>query len=239
MTVQGSNAGQPKLTRKGEATRARIVAAASQLMFERGVAVTGIDDVKAAAGVSSSQLYHYFADKQALISAVVAYQTEDVLWFHEFLLDRLDSLESLRAWRDLIVELKSDRGCIGGCPIGSLASELSERDPASRYALATAFDRWERGIRAVLERMRDRGELSADADLAGLGLATLAALQGGLLLAQVCRSIRPLEVALDEMLARIESHCRVTADHEFSRASQMTTLSAVARRELNSTLSTG
>jgi hypothetical protein len=69
--------------------------------------------------------------------------------------------------------------CQGGCPIGSLASELSERDPANRHALATGFDRWETGIRAGLKRMRDRGELRADADPAALALATLAALQGG------------------------------------------------------------
>ena len=35
--------------------------------------------------------------------------------------------------------------------------------------------------------------------------ATLAALQGGLLLAQVHRDTRPLEVALDAMLDRIEA----------------------------------
>ena len=174
-------------------------------MFDRGVAATGIDDVKAAASVSSSQLYHYFADKQALISAVVAHQTEEVLAFHEPLLSQLDSIEALRAWRDAIVELQRDRGCQGGCPIGSLASELSERDPNNRYALATAFDRWEAGIYAGLKRMRDRGELRVDADPAALALATLAALQGGLLLTQVRRSTAPLEAALDEMLARIQS----------------------------------
>ena len=174
-------------------------------MFDRGVAATGIDEVKAAAGVSSSQLYHYFADRQALITAVVAHQTEEVLAFHDPLLSQLDSLQALRAWRDAIVELQRDRGCQGGCPIGSLASELSERDPDNRYALATAFDRWESGIRGGLERMRDRGELSADADPAALALALLAALQGGLLLTQVRRSTTPLETALDEMLARIQS----------------------------------
>jgi AcrR family transcriptional regulator len=194
-----------RLTRKGAATRARIVAAASELMFERGVACTGIDDVKLAAGVSSSQLYHYFADKHALITAVVAHQTEEVLGAQEPLLSQLDTFESLRIWRDAIVDLQRQRECRGGCPIGSLASELSERDPENRHALATGFDRWEQGIRAGLERMRDRGELSADADPAALALATLAALQGGLLLAQVRRSTVPLAAALDEMLAHIAS----------------------------------
>ncbi|MGH3266131.1 MAG: TetR/AcrR family transcriptional regulator [Trebonia sp.] len=194
----------PRLTAKGQATRARIVAVASELMFDGGVAATGVDDVKAAAGVSSSQLYHYFADKRALVSAVVAHQTEQVLSAQEPLLSALDSFESLRIWRDAIVALQRERACHGGCPIGSLASELAERDPESRHALATGFDRWEEGIRDGLERMRERGELRTDADPAALALATLAALQGGLLLTQVRRSTAPLEAALDQMLARIE-----------------------------------
>src|SRR2546423_13982042 len=66
-------------TRKGEATRARIVAAAAKLMFEQGVAGTTTEDVRAAAGVSSSQLYHYFADKKALVRAVIGFTTEAVL----------------------------------------------------------------------------------------------------------------------------------------------------------------
>src|ERR1019366_4994 len=41
-------------------TRQRIVAAAADLMFERGVAGTTVEDVRAAARVSSSQVYHYF-----------------------------------------------------------------------------------------------------------------------------------------------------------------------------------
>ncbi len=53
--------------------------------------------------------------------------------------------------------------------------------------------------------MQERGELSADANPSALALATLAALQGGLLLAQVHRSTQPLQTALDEMLARIAS----------------------------------
>ena len=46
-------------------TRQRIVAAAAsaELMFEGGVAGTAMEGVQAAAGVSSSHIYHYFTDK--------------------------------------------------------------------------------------------------------------------------------------------------------------------------------
>ncbi|MFE9606614.1 hypothetical protein [Streptomyces hokutonensis] len=41
-----------------------------------------------------------------------------------------------------------------------------------------------------------------------VSLATLAALQGGLLLTQLQREVRPLEVALGSVLDHIESHVK-------------------------------
>jgi TetR/AcrR family transcriptional regulator, transcriptional repressor for nem operon len=63
-----------RLTARGAATRARIVAAAASLVYERGFAGTSLDDVMAATGTSKSQLYHYLADKDALIREVIKAQ---------------------------------------------------------------------------------------------------------------------------------------------------------------------
>jgi hypothetical protein len=54
--------------------------------------------------------------------------------------------------------------------------------------------------------MHEAGHLSADADPDALALALLAALQGSLLLAQIHRSTRPIEVALDTVLDHIATH---------------------------------
>src|SRR5271154_1048301 len=67
------------LTRKGQETRQRIVDAAAGLIFRQGVAHTTIEDVRAAADVSSSQLYHYFEDKTALVWAVVDHQADTMV----------------------------------------------------------------------------------------------------------------------------------------------------------------
>lgn len=193
----------PRLTRKGRATRERIVAAAAGLMFERGVAVTSIDDVRSAAEVSSSQLYHYFDGKQELVRAVIAHQTDAVLSAQQPQLSRLDSVEGLQAWRDHVLGLQAGRNGAGGCPIGSLAAELAEIDRDARLDLADGLGRWAGAIRDGLNAMRDRGDLAAAADPDRLAMATLAALQGGLLLSQVHRDTAPLEAALDAAIAHI------------------------------------
>jgi TetR/AcrR family transcriptional regulator, transcriptional repressor for nem operon len=194
---------EPRLTRKGAETRERIVGAAADLVFADGVAATSIEDVKEAAGVSSSQLYHYFADKQALIHAVIAHQSEAVIAAQEPLLAKLDSLDALRAWRDQAVAIQRQLQCKGGCPIGALAGELAETDPAARADLAAGFARWESAIGAGIQAMHERGELPAEVDPDRLALALLAAHQGGLVLTQVRREPSSLEAALDAMIEHV------------------------------------
>ncbi len=53
--------------------------------------------------------------------------------------------------------------------------------------------------------MQIHGDLPRSVDADDLALALLAALQGGLLLTQIQRATKPLEVALDAMLERIET----------------------------------
>jgi AcrR family transcriptional regulator len=192
-----------KLTRRGEQTRQRIVAAAANLMFERGVASTTIEAVQAAATVSASQLYHYFADKDGLVRAVIDYQADTIVGNQKSA--RLDTLEGLRAWRDMVVGAERQLQGRGGCPLGSLGSQLAETDPQARTGIAASFDRWQAVIEDGLRAMQESGQLVPGADPAALALATLAALQGGLLLTQMRRDTEPLETALDAMLALIAS----------------------------------
>jgi AcrR family transcriptional regulator len=204
--MAAANAPAGRLTRKGLATRARIVEAAAELMFRHGVAGTSNEDVLTAAQVSNSQLYHYFPGKGSLVHAVIEHQADTIIDGQRPLLDELDSLASFRQWRDMLVELQRQRHCAGGCPLGSLSSELAEADEPARTALAASFDRWEAPIRDGLRRMRDRGELHDDTNVDRLALGTLAALQGGLLLTQAKRDVGPLEAALDLAISQIGHH---------------------------------
>ena len=84
-----------------------------------------------------------------------------------------------------------------GVPIGSLVGQLAERDPHARAAIADGLGRWETHLRDGLARMRESGKLAPGADPATLATATMAALQGGLLLTQVRRDPEQLRIALD------------------------------------------
>jgi TetR/AcrR family transcriptional regulator, transcriptional repressor for nem operon len=198
-----TKAGTPsrRLTARGAATRARIVAAAASLVYERGFAGTSLEDVMAATGTSKSQLYHYFADKDALIREVIKAQLGRIIAAQEAAgLRKVSSWDSLQRWCDHFVTATQATQGAGGCPLGSLVGELADQSEPARRVLAQCFADWQSYLSEGFKAMRDNGELAARTDPDELALTVLSALQGGLLMAQATRSARPLELALDMAL---------------------------------------
>ncbi|HEY6518350.1 MAG TPA: TetR family transcriptional regulator C-terminal domain-containing protein [Roseiarcus sp.] len=202
-----------KATARGAATRARIIAAAADLVCRRGARATSLDDIMAASATSKSQLYHYFADKDALMRAVIELQTRRVTGGQATLLEAVDTLDRLRGWRDEVVAMNKAAHSVGGCPLGSLASELADQSESARAMLADGFGLWRSHLARALRAMRDRGELKEDAKPEDLATAVIAALEGGLLLAQTARTTRPLELALDMAIDHVAraSQCGAAA----------------------------
>jgi AcrR family transcriptional regulator len=204
---------QARLTRKGLATRARIVAAAADLVLARGVGGTSLNDVRAGTGVSKGQLFHYFpGGKAELVRALSAFQAERVLDAQRPWLDRLDTWQAWERWREAVLAHYGSQPH-WGCPIGALSGELAGRDPACAAEVAAHLERWRGLLGAGLERMRASGLLRPDADPERLALAVFAALHGGLLLTQTARSLEPLEAALDGALAALRAQA---AEHPSS-----------------------
>jgi TetR/AcrR family transcriptional regulator, transcriptional repressor for nem operon len=193
-------------TRKGRATRARIVDAAAKLMFQRGVAGTSIDEVRNTAGVSGSQISHYFQDKRDLTRQVIAARCTDVQEFHtQPRFGGLDSLEALKAWADANIADVDAVYRQGGCIYGSLAGELTEADSEIHDDLAAGYDRWLQLLVAGLTAMRSRGDLRPDADPGHLAVSLIAAHQGGAMLTYAMDDPEPLRAALHAAVEYVRS----------------------------------
>jgi TetR/AcrR family transcriptional regulator, transcriptional repressor for nem operon len=193
-------------TERGRRTRRRIVAAAAQVVAEKGAPGASLDEVGARAAASRSQLYHYFDDKTDLLLAVAETTSDAVLGAQEALFAGLGTWAGLVRWADALVALQQERDGKGGCPIANLLGQLGERDDGIRAVLADGFDRWEASIRAGLTAMIASGELRAGTDPDWLAASTLASLQGGLVLSQARRDPRCLRRALDGALSLIAAY---------------------------------
>jgi len=201
-----SDGSASRFTRKGLATRARIVDVAARLMFDRGVANTSIDEVRNTAGVGGSQISHYFRDKRDLIRQVIAARRKDVVAFHtQPRLGALDSFEALQAWADACVADVDTVYRRGGCVYGSLAGELVDSDDEMHDDLSAGYDEWLELFREGLTAMRRRGDLRTDADPRHLAASLVTAHQGGAMITHATGDPEPLRAAVNAAVDYVRS----------------------------------
>ena len=192
---------QPR-TERGRRSRDAIIEAAAGLMYQRGIRATSVDDVLLAAGAGKSQLYHYFATKDEVVAAVLEHQLAAVLEQQEDF--RLGTWSGLRDWFDALLEGQKVRG-YRGCPVGSLAAEMSAMGPQMAGRVSTAFARWETTLEAGFSEMRSNARLRPAARPKLLATVTLAQIQGGYLLSTASQDLEPMRHALDAAYTSLRS----------------------------------
>src|SRR6266487_2523133 len=198
--------GEPT-TRRGRASRERIVERAAELFAERGIAGTSLDEVLAAAKAGKGQFYHYFRSRDELAAAAVGHRCAQVV---AGLTQALGGVSSLAGLEQALAGFVAGFEQMGmpGCPIGTLATEVAGRNEAARLQAAAGFDAWEQLLAGALERMRQRGELRADAAPAVLATGLLAAIEGGMALSQARRDMASLRIAVDAGITHLRTWAR-------------------------------
>ena len=195
--------GEPK-TERGRASRERIVERAAELFAERGIAATSVDEVLEAAGAGKGQFYHYFRGRDELAAAAVGYRCGQVL---TGLTQALGGVSSLAGLEQALAGFVAgfEQAGMPGCPIGTLAAEVAERNEGARRQAAAAFDAWEQLFADAISRMRERGELRAEASPGVLATALLASIEGGMVLSQTRKDPASLRIAVEAGLARVRT----------------------------------
>lgn len=196
-------------------TRDRIVHAAMTLFFEKGYGATSVADLLKTAGVNSGSLYHAFPGKQDVLLAVLDRYRHGI---REMLLEPAwdgvaDPLERVFALLGRYRELILQTDFTYGCPIGSIALELHEPDPAVRDLLSANFANWTGAIQECLEAAADR--LPPDLDRAALADLVLCTMEGGIMLARTHRTIAPF----DRAVAQLRMHVDLLTANAKERAS--------------------
>jgi AcrR family transcriptional regulator len=198
--------GEP-MTRRGRASRERIVERAAELFAERGIAGTSVDEVLAAAGAGKGQFYHYFRGRDELAAAAVGHRCAQVVAGLTEVLGGVSSLAGLEQALAGLVAGFEEAG-MPGCPIGTLGTEVAGRNEEARLQAVAGFDAWERLLAGALERTRQSGELRADARPAVLATGLLASIEGGMVLSQARKDMASLRIAVDTGLAQVRTWAR-------------------------------
>jgi TetR/AcrR family transcriptional repressor of nem operon len=203
-------------------TRSRLVLAAMQLFWEKGFNSASIADVLQAAQVNSGSLYYFFPSKTDLLAAVLDLYLEGI---RPMLLEPAwsgveDPIERIFALLARYRKSLADTDCFYGCPIGSLALELHEPDPAVRERLAKNFSAWIEAISECLSQARSR--LPADLNRRELAQFVLTTMEGGVMQARTFREIDYFDAAVRQLrqyFNRLDAADRPTSRKKTAKSS--------------------
>ncbi|MFD6067626.1 TetR/AcrR family transcriptional regulator [Amycolatopsis lurida] len=184
------------LTKKGAATRQRIIEAAADEIRDHGVGAATLDDICRRSGTGKSQLFHYFPEgKEQLLLAVAEWEAGQVIEDQQPYLGRLTTWAAWEKWRDVVVRRYRRQGV--HCPLGVLITEIGRHTPAAQAVTRQLLEQWQRQVQAGIEDMRESGDIARDVDPVRASAALIAAIQGGVTILMSTGSADHLEAALD------------------------------------------
>lgn len=116
-----------------DATRERVLEAASRLFREHGIAAVGLAKIMAQADLTVGTFYTHFESKESLVREVLARSLDAR---HEALEHALQGADIEVVVRDYLSREHRDMAA-GGCPVASLVSEVARHPQETRSTFAS------------------------------------------------------------------------------------------------------
>jgi TetR/AcrR family transcriptional regulator, transcriptional repressor for nem operon len=187
---------------RGATTRDQILNAATRLIHLQGYHGTSLDDVLRESGVGKGNFYYHFKSKEELGYAIIdrVMQAFVQRTLEPVFADQSgDPIVQIHAFLDRVLDNQRQRNCVGGCPIGNLASELSDVHEGFRQRLAGIFAEWRAKLTEALRRSQLGSGVREDVEPSALAQFIVAALEGAILLTKVTKDIRILERCVEQL----------------------------------------
>ncbi len=190
---------------KTTTTKQALLKAGKHLIWEKGYAATGIQEVLHAADVPKGSFYHYFDSKDAFVVAVLESYLQDLNTRFGYSLGdtTLTPLMRLRQYFEAAVSWYESLPAYAGCMLGNLSQELAAHNEPFRFRLQSWFEQWHSSILDCLQQAQECGELSASLNVDHLTDFCLNGLQGALLHAKVSQNPASLHAFLSILFERV------------------------------------
>ena len=192
-------------TTKGEATKARILEAAVDLLVAGGGENLNLDEVLRLTRTSKGQLFHYFpGGKEEVLRAATERHIGRLA--EATAPAALDSWAAWETWLGQIVRLHEQQSRDDACEVAALAGRALDSDGVVRGFVGQMYEQWTAMLREQLVAMQRNGLLRADAPVAELASTLLAALQGGAVIDKATGSSQHLANSLRQALVLLRAY---------------------------------
>lgn len=195
MTNQTSSSGSAKPRSANPVNWTKAVEVAAQLFLRQGYSYVSMDEVVRASGVSKSNIYYHFTNKEELLQAVVQYwiaQYESQVYI--LLSQRERSVEE--RVNSFIATLSAGiegRNFEGSCPFITLYMQTPASAPDVKASISRFFRELQPMIEKLFQQGVDSGEFREGMDAGAVSSLFVAALEGSLVLAETARDTGIIE----------------------------------------------
>mgnify|MGYP001029669341 CR=1 FL=1 len=195
MTNKTSGSGSAKPRSANPVNRTKAVEVAAQLFLRQGYSYVSMDEVVRASGVSKSNIYYHFKNKEELLQAVVQYwiaQYESQVYI--LLSQREKSVED--RVNSFIATLSAGiegRNFEGSCPFITLYMQTPASAPDVKARISGFFRELQPMIEKLFQQGVDSGEFRKGMDPGSVSSLFVAALEGSLVLAETARDTGIIE----------------------------------------------
>ena len=181
-------------------SRASMVRSAASLIRSRGVSATSFSDVLADSGAPRGSIYHHFPDgKRQLAEDAISWTSERVLTHL-----RAGNLASASAvlerfiamWRQVVVT----SGATAGCVVAGVAIDTGPNETALMDVVRDTFRSWATVLAEELEVVGVPPQRATP-----IALATLAGMEGVLILCRAEGNVKPLDAVAKELMRLLPS----------------------------------
>jgi TetR/AcrR family transcriptional regulator, transcriptional repressor for nem operon len=199
-------------TAKGEATKARILDAAADLLVAGGPEHLSLDEVMRRTAPRKGQLVHYFpGGKDELRQAATERQVQRLTELADSA--ELATWDDWERWFGQIIQRHEQQSRDDACEVAALAARALDTNPRARSLIGHAFTQWDGLLQDRLRTMQHTGHLRPDAPIAQLASLTLAALEGGAVIDKATGSTHHLRHALEQALILLRGHAPASLGH--------------------------
>ena len=180
--------------KKGEASRAKLVACAAELFWRQGYNATGLSEILQAASLPKGSFYFYFKGKKDMAAAVIEY-------YRRIVSEDMKQMAEGHDWREFVHALtrkhldSAAEGEHNGCPFAVMGMELALSEPEIAELYAAALDE----ARQIMAEVLERSGLNHE-DARALSSQELTLFEGKLMLFRISGDAAHLEAMGREMI---------------------------------------
>ena len=192
------------MSTKGDLTRSKILANASQVFQRKGILATTVTDLLNATGTTKGNLYFHFSSKEDIGLEVLQ---KAHAAFNSFLDEALTGPTpgaALEHFFAAVLERNLAKGANGGCIFGNTALEAADTAPRFARLVQHVFNDWISRLESTVAAAQQRGQIRRDLPPVEFAELIVETIEGAIMQARLQQETGPLARALNALRVVLE-----------------------------------